>query len=98
MTIPAFELGHTVQFTWVASVPPDAPPIFAVRRELDQVYVSSVTAISSSSTAFYSLFTIPTSPANTYYTGEWLAQKTVQGSAYDFISRFSFLGQRTEPQ
>lgn len=98
MTIPPFETGHTVQFTWVSSVAPDAPPTFAVRRESDMTYIASFTSISSSSTAFYALFTIPNSPERAYYTGEWTALKTVQGSAYDFISRFAFLGQRTEPQ
>lgn len=87
MAIDQFEAGDTVQFTFVASVAPDAAPTYKVTGVADTV-IASITAVQSSTTAFYALFTMPTSVG--IYVGEWLAKKTFSGSAYDFITRFLF--------
>lgn len=92
--IPVFELGNTIQFTWVSTVAPDSAPLFSVREEQSQSIVASVTAIQSASNAFYGLFTIPASEG-LFYTAEFLALKTVQGSAYQFTKRLAFKAERT---
>lgn len=90
---PQFESGDTVQFTFTSSVAPDAAPTFAVIGSGDAV-VSSVTALTSGSTAFYSLYTMPSS-ADGVYMGEWSALKTISGVAYPFKKRFLFNVVRT---
>lgn len=90
---PQFEAGDTLQFTFVSSVAPDAEPLFAVIGS-GNTLVASVTALSSSSTAFYALFTMPSS-ADGVYMGEWSAQKSVGGTAYPFRRRFLFNVLRT---
>ena len=87
MTIEAFERATTVQFTFTSSVNPDAAPTFKVTG-IAQTVVASVTATSSDSTHYYALYTTPTSDG--IYMGEWFAQKTVLGSAYNFITRHLF--------
>lgn len=82
-----FESGDTRQFTFVSSVAPDSAPIFKVTGVAGTV-VASITAQQSSSTAFYSLYTMPSSEG--VYLGEWFAQKTIVGSTYDFSRKFLF--------
>ena len=85
MSLMTLQPGNTVQFTWVASVAPNAAPIFAV-RDKDNTVIHSATAATSNTTDFYALFTIPDGDA--WYSGEWTALKTISGSAYQFINRF----------
>ena len=92
---PQFEAGDTLQFTFVSSVAPDAAPSFAVVGS-GSALVSSATSLSSGETAFYSLYTMPSS-ADGVYMGEWSAQKTVSGVAYPFRKRFLFNVSRTKP-
>lgn len=87
MPIDVFERGDTVQFTWVSSVSPDAAPTFKVTGPAETI-VSSITSISSDTTHYYALYTMPGSDG--YYIGEWFANKTVQGSAYNFVKKFLF--------
>jgi hypothetical protein len=82
------EAGDTVQFTFTTSVAPDAAPSFAVVGGSDAL-VSSATALSSGTTAYYAMYTMPNS-ADGVYMGEWLAQKTVSGTPYQFRKRFLF--------
>ena len=91
--IDRFETGHTVQMTWVSSVPPDAAPSFAVTEPWSQTLIASVTAIESDTTHYTALFTMPTSEG--HYIGEWKALKTVSGSAYQFVKRTVFQVQKT---
>lgn len=83
--IPIFEPGNTVQFTFVSSVAPDSAPIFKVTGVAETI-IASITGIQSTTTAFYAMYTIPTSKG--YYIGEWFAQKTVNSSAYNFVKKF----------
>ncbi len=94
MSIPVFEPGNTVQFTWVSSVAPNSAPLFNVAVGPDEIGVASLTSVQSTTTAFYSLFTMPTSLG--YYRGQWVAQKTFAGSAYDFVKSFRFRVQQIE--
>lgn len=93
MSIERFERDHTVQFTWVSSVPPDAAPSFAVTEPWSSTLIASITSISSDNTHYTALFTMPTSEG--YYIGEWKALKTVSSSAYDFVKRFVFQVEKT---
>lgn len=77
--LEVFAPGHTPQFTWQASLAPDAAPILKVTGIAGSV-VASITAIQSDATHYYALFTMPTSEGR--YLGEWFALKTVSGSAY----------------
>lgn len=91
--VDVYEAGATHQFTWVASVAPDAAPRFSVQDATGTV-VASFTAVQSSATDYYALFTNPTSPLG-YYLAEWLAQKTINGSAYNFVTRLRFVVDQT---
>lgn len=82
MSMPAFQGGHTVQFTWTSSVAPDSAPIFSVVNTAGTV-LSCGTAITSGATQFYQLFTMPDS--SQFLLTRWRALKTVQGSAYQFL-------------
>jgi len=82
-----FDISNTVQFTFVSSVAPDSAPIFKVTG-IENTVVSSVTAIQSDTTHFYTLYTMPSSQG--VYMGEWFAQKTVAGSVYNFNKKFLF--------
>jgi len=82
-----FEIGDTVQFTFTTSVAPDNAPILKITGITDSV-VASITAQQSTTTAYYAMYTTPTS--NGVYMGEWYAQKTVASSAYDFRKKFLF--------
>ncbi len=85
--INLYEPGDTRQFTFVSSVSPDAAPIFKVTGVSNTV-IASITSVQSDSTHYYAMYTMPTSVG--MYIGEWFAQRTVQGSAYNFIKRFVF--------
>ena len=93
MGIPGFEIGNTPQFTFVSSIQPDAAPIFSVTDRLDTM-IHSETAQTSNATSYYALFTLPNSHG-AYYVGQWVAIKTVAGSARNFTKRFGFLGTET---
>jgi len=89
--IDIFEPGDSVQFTWVSSVAPDSAPILKVTGVANSV-ISSATSIQSDSTHYYSMYTLPSSEG--FYVGEWYAQKTVSGSAFNFVKKMVF---RVEP-
>lgn len=91
--IPIFEAGDTVQFTWSASVAPDAAPVFSITEPFSKTVIQSVTAQQSGSKDYYSLYTMPQSLAT--YLFEWKAQKTLVGSVYDFFSRGTFRVEKT---
>ena len=92
MAIPTFEPGNSIQFTFVSSVAPDSAPIFKVTGVADTV-IASLTSIQSTTTAFYAMYTLPSSQG--FYIGEWFAQKTVSGSAYNFVKKFVFRVEET---
>jgi len=87
MSLLTLQPGNTVQFTWVASIAPNAAPIFAV-RDKDNTVIHSAMAATSNATDFYALYTIP--GGDDWYSGEWTALKTIGASAYQFINRFGF--------
>ena len=87
------EAGDTLQFTFVSSVAPDAAPSFAVYTS-SATLLSSQTAQTSGTTAYYAMFTMPSS-ADGVYLWEWRALKTVVGSAFQFTRRETFLVDRT---
>jgi len=91
--ISIFEPGDTIQFTFVSSVAPDSAPIFKVTGIADTV-IASLTSVQSTTTAFYAMYTIPTSEG--FYIGEWVAQKTVNSSAYNFVKKFVFRAETTK--
>lgn len=93
--VSIFEKNNTVQFTWVSSVAPNSAPILKITDGLTDTVIASVTAIQSSTTAYYALYTMPNSDG--HFSGEWFAQKTVSGSAYDFVRRFGFKVATTQP-
>jgi len=83
-----FEAGNTVQFTMVTSVAPNAAPVLKVTGPFSATVLNSITAVQSDTTHYYALYTMPTSLG--VYMGEWFAQKTFNGSVYDFTKRFLF--------
>lgn len=85
--IETYEPLDTRMFTFVSSVAPDSAPIFKVTGIGGSV-ITSITAISSDTTHYYALYTMPTSEG--FYIGEWYALKTVVGSAYTFTKKFLF--------
>lgn len=87
MAIEVFEPGNTIQFTFVSSVAPNSEPIFKVTG-VAQTVIASLTSAQSDTTHYYALFTMPTSEG--VYLNEWFAQKTVAGSAMNFIKRSIF--------
>lgn len=90
--IDPFEPGNTIQFTFVSSVAPDSAPILKITG-IAQTVVASITATQSDTTHYYTLYTVPTSEG--VYLGEWFAQKTFSGSAYNYIKRFLFQSKPT---
>jgi hypothetical protein len=88
--------GHTVIFTWTASIAPDAPPLFSVFDPSSTV-VASVTATQSDATNYYVLFTMPGS-GHSHYVAEFHAVKSFSGSAYAVISRDAFRVRDTGPK
>jgi len=87
------EAGDTVQFTFVTSVAPDTTPLLSVYGSGDTL-VASIVSVQSASTAYYSMFTAPSS-ADGVYLAEWYATKNVSGTAYPFRKRFLFNVART---
>ena len=82
-----FERGDTQQFTWVASVAPDAAPRLSVIDSAGTI-LHSAYAVQSGATAYYSMVTAPNCCG--WYLYEWQAMKTIAGSAYPFINRGVF--------
>ena len=76
----------TIQFTFTSSIAPDSAPTVLVTG-IDST-VTSLTSISSDSTNYYALYTATSSEG--VYVGKWVAQKTVNGSAYNFAKAFLF--------
>ena len=91
--LPVFEQGDTVQFTWESLVAPDAAPNFSVTEPFSKTVIHSGTAITSGALAYYGLFTMPQSLG--FYSFEWLARKTISGSAYNFVNRGTFRVEKT---
>ena len=87
-----FELNNTIQFTWVSSIAPDAAPTLKIRNNSLTV-VASITSVQSDTTHFYAMYTTPGSEGA--YIAEWLALKTVSGSAYQFVNRLGFIARET---
>lgn len=95
MAVPVFEDSNTVQFTWVSSVAPNSAPLFSVENQSGSV-VSSFSSISSDTTHYYALYTMPNVANQTWQVATWTAQKTVSGSAYNFIRRIVFKVEKTQ--
>lgn len=93
--IDVFEQGNTIQFTWTSSIAPNSAPILKITEGLNSSVIASITALQSDTTHYYALYTIVGS--SDFYSGEWFAQKTVNGSAYNFIRRFGFRAVTTQP-
>lgn len=81
-----FENLSTVQFTFVSSTAPDSAPTLEITDTLDAV--TSLSAVSSDTTHFYTMFTNPNTPGT--YLGKWTAVATVNGSARNFKKSFLF--------
>ena len=93
MAIPVFETLNTIQFTFVSSVAPDAAPLFSV-EDKDGTVVASFTAVTSDSTHYYAMYTLPSNL--THQVALWTAVKTVSGSAYNFTRRQVFKVKETQ--
>lgn len=91
MATNVFEPGNTIQFTWVSSTAPDSAPIVKITG-INNTIINSLTSISSDSTHYYAMYTLPSSEG--FYISEWNAVKTVQSSAYNFVKKMVF---RIEP-
>lgn len=89
-----YETGNTEQFTFTTSVAPNSGSVVLKITGITGTVVASVSGVQSDTTHHYALYTIPTSAG--YYLGEWFAQKTVSGSAYNFIKRFVFAVNTTQ--
>lgn len=88
--IDQFLGGDTRQFTFVCSVAPDSAPWLTVYGPNSfSTLVASVSSVTSGTTAFYSMYTFPSSSFG-MYKGIWRAVKTVAGSAYPFITERLF--------
>jgi hypothetical protein len=86
MSFQTFEPGDTKQFTWQASVAPDAAPNLRIYALSDDTVIASMTGQQSDSTHFWTLYTLPATEG--YYRGEWHARKTLLGSAYNVVTAF----------
>jgi len=86
--IPVFELGDTQQFIWTASVAPDMAPNLGITEPFSLTVIHSATALMSSATQYFAFITMPSSVG--IYLFEWIAQKTLSGSAYIFIEKGCF--------
>lgn len=92
--LETYQPGNTVVFTWQASVVPDAAPMFAVFDPSSTV-VASVTATQSDTFHYYALFTMPSTPS--HFVAEFMALKSVAGSAYQVVTRDAFRVRDTTP-
>ncbi len=88
MTLPVFQAGNAVQFTWVSTLAPNSAPIFALYENNTDTVVSTMTAISSDTTHYYALGQLPGSEQ--WMTAEWTAEKTIGSSVWTFVNRFAF--------
>jgi hypothetical protein len=84
MSFLTFEPGDTRQFTWVASVAPDAAPRLAMYGLDGATVVISVTAQSSDTTHYWTVVTMPATEG--HYRAEWIAQKTAVGSTFQLLT------------
>lgn len=87
-----YESGDTIQFTWTASLAPDAAPVFSVKDRENSV-VQSGTSLQSGPFHYYSMFTMPGSMG--WYLYEWRAVKTIAGTVYPFVYRGVFRVEQT---
>lgn len=87
-----YEMGDTIQFSWTASLAPDAAPNLAIQDE-GGTYLYSGTAQQSSSVQYYAMVTMPYTPG--WFLYQWTAYKTIASSAYPFINRGVFRVDRT---
>lgn len=87
----AFEVGDTIQFTWVSSIVPDSAPWLFITGSGNTI-VASITSVESGAAGYYyALYTIPNSAVATgVYMLEWMAQKTITTSVYPFRKRDLF--------
>lgn len=86
------EYGSTYKFTWTGSTAPDSAPRLSIVNSAATLVYSSV-ALTLDAYGFYAFVPAPT-PG--WYLYEWLAQKTINGSVYDFIERGVFRTDRTQ--
>lgn len=96
MSIPVFEPGNTIEFTFTSSIAPDAAPSFAIFNGPDDTLVDSATSVASDSTHHAALKTMPGSDG--FFYGEWKTEKTTSGATWPFIRRFPFKVKKTEAQ
>lgn len=94
MAFSVFETGNTIQFTWTSSLAPDAAPSFAVRDSAGTL-LASMTSVTSDTTHYSALYTIPTSPVEAYYMAEWRANKTLVSSSRAFVRKIIFKADET---
>lgn len=88
-----FELGDSLQFTFVCSIVPDSAPSFAMFSDsAGATLVQSQTSQTSTTLAYYAMQTMS---AEGVYVGEWKALKTVAGTIYPFVKRVVFNVTRT---
>ena len=78
MSFQTFEPGDTRQFTWVSSLAPDAAPILKIYSTVDDATViASMTAQSSDSTHYWTLFTMPASQGQLWAPSSATRQATI---------------------
>ncbi len=76
--MPRFEIGDTRQFTVAYSSAPTSTPYLAIYcGSGDGTLCSSQTGATSSTTAFYAFYTLPSSRVTYYYT--WIASFSGSG-------------------
>ena len=94
MTLPVFELGDTLQFTWQSCVAPDAAPRLSIREPFASTFILSEQVQTSGTLNFYQFFTMPNSVG--IYGFTWVATKTIGSSAYPFVDRGQFKVEETK--
>ena len=93
MSIPLYEAGDTLQFTWISCTAPDAAPLFSV-TDPSKTLVTSRTVATSGSLAYYTFYTMPSSTGKYRYT--WTAMKTIGSSVFPFVNRGMFRVEETK--
>lgn len=88
MALTSHEAGTTIQFTVTFSTAPDQAPMFQITAASGSSIISSVTATTSGSTAYFALFTMPGSTQ--YMMETWTASATVGGTVFPFVKRGGF--------
>ncbi len=89
--LPVFEQGNTILFSWPNSFQPDVPPHLSVIEPFGLTAIHSETARGEpilTGGMFWSLVVVPNTPG--VYMFEWLAQRTLVSSTYNFIDRGTF--------